>query len=124
VPSRTEAPGCRDTAIALALLLGFAATFWVVGLAMIQNDACRELCHDAALTLVYAGGPFSALLGVLFGGLFVAWPLDATLWVVIAFVAARISSRRGSGVGGVSLVVVGTSLLYGLVLSLFAEIAV
>ena len=41
-----------------------------------------------------AGGPLSALLGVLFGSVWVAWPLEITLWVIIGFTAARFAARQ------------------------------
>ncbi len=76
------------------------------------------------LTLLYAGGPISAALGVVFGGLWVAWPLEITRWVVVGFTTARWAEKRSRGVLGVALVIVIVALVYGLVLSRFVEIAV
>jgi hypothetical protein len=122
--SKSEPAGCRDVALATALLLAMAAVFLGVGLALVRGDQCSEGCETLALTLLYAAGPVSALFGVLFGGVVLAWPLDATVWVAAGFLAARIAERRRQGPLGVALVMVIAALIYGLVLSQFVEIAV
>lgn len=122
--SRRDETGCRDAALATLLLLGFGVVFMVAGLNLSNQQACAGLCEDMALTLLYAGGPISALLGVVFGGVWVAWPLEITLWVVVGFASARIAARRSTGVLGVALVIVVIALVYGLVLSQFVEIAI
>lgn len=119
-----EPSGCRNTAIATTFLLGFAVVFMVIGLSLVNSESCESLCETLGLTLLYAGGPLSAVLGVAFGGLWLAWPLDVTLWVVIGFASARWAERRSRGVLGVSLVLIILALIYGLVLSQFVEIAV
>ncbi|MEE9178641.1 MAG: hypothetical protein V3U46_09450 [Acidimicrobiia bacterium] len=119
-----EPSGCRNAAIATTFLLGFAVVFMVIGLSLINSESCESLCQTLGLTLLYAGGPLSAVLGVAFGGLWLAWPLDVTLWVVIGFGSARWAGRRSRGVLGVSLVLIILALIYGLVLSQFVEIAV
>ena len=124
MPERTTDTGCRDVALATVFLLGFAVVFMIVGLNLGNQDACTGLCEKIALTLLYAGGPISAVMGVIFGGLWVAWPLEITLWVVIGFASARIAARRSTGVLGVALVIVVIALVYGLVLSQFVEIAI
>lgn len=116
--------GCRDVALATLFLLGFAMVFMVVGLNLANQETCTGLCETVAVTLLYAGGPISAVLGVLFGGLWVAWPLEITLWVVISFATARMAGRRSTGVLGVALAVLVFTLIYGLVLSQFVEIAI
>ena len=116
--------GCRDVALATSFLLGFAVVFMIVGLNLANQETCTGLCETTAVTLLYAGGPISAVLGVFFGGLWVAWPLEVTLWVVIAFLAARIAGRRSTGVLGVALAILAFALIYGLVLSQFVEIAI
>lgn len=116
--------GCRGAAIATGLLLGIAIVFMVVGLGLANRESCVGLCENVGLTLLYAGGPISALLGVFFGGLWVAWPLEITLWVVTGFVAARWAEPRRRNVAGVAIVIVGVALIYGLVLSQLVEIAV
>ncbi len=110
--------------MATLFLLAFAVVFMVVGLNLGNQETCTGLCETFALTLLYAGGPISAVLGVIFGGLWVAWPLEVTLWVVIGFGAARIAGRRSTGVLGVALAILALALIYGLVLSRFVEIAI
>lgn len=121
---KTESTGCRGAAIATLLLLGIAVVFMVVGLNLTGREDCVGLCETLGVTLLYAGGPISALLGVIFGGVWVAWPLEITLWVVAGFMTARWAERRSRGVLGVALVLIVLALVYGLVLSQFVEIAV
>lgn len=124
VARKTEPAGCRDVALATAFLLAMAAAFLGVGLALVRGEQCAGACETLALTLLYAAGPVSALFGVLFGGVVIAWPLDATVWVAAGFVTARIAERRGQGAVGVALAMVIAALVYGLVLSQLVEIAV
>ena len=123
VSGKRDETGCRDAAVATLFLLGFAVVFMITGLAMSQSVDCQGLCETAALTLLYAGGPLSALLGVIFGSLWVAWPLEITLWVIIGFGTARLAARRSLGVLGPVTLILGLALLYGLVLSQLVEIA-
>ncbi len=120
--SRDET-GCRDAATATLFLLGFAIVFMIAGLSLSQRLDCHGICETTALVLLYAGGPLSALLGVLFGSVWVAWPLEITLWVIIGFTAARLAARRSTGVIGIALLILSAALIYGLVLSQFVEIA-
>jgi len=124
VSKGTEAPGCRSAAISTSILVGLALVFMAIGLTLVNDSACSGSCETLGLTLLYAGLPISAAFGVLFGDLVVAWPLDITLWVVIAFVIARFSGNRGRSVFGPLLVAVLLSLTYGLVLSQFVELAI
>lgn len=96
----------------------------VVGFSMSSQGDCHGICETTGLTLLYAGGPLSALLGVFFGGFWIAWPLEVTLWVVIGFATARFAERRSRGVLGVALVILAVALAYGLVLSKLVEIAI
>ena len=95
-----------------------------VGFNLTNQADCSGGCETLALTLLYAGGPISAALGVVFGGVWLAWPLEVTLWVALGFLAARWADRRGRGVLGVALIMILIALAYGLVLSLFVEIAI
>jgi len=96
-----------------------------VGLALINDGGCKGVCETLALTLLYAGLPFSAVFSVLFGdSLVLAWPLDITLWVVVGFLAARFSDNRGRSVLGVVLLTVVIALGYGLVLSALVELTI
>lgn len=121
---KQNAPGCRDAAIGTSLLLGMAVVFMAVGITMTNQSDCTDSCETLGLTLLYAGGPISAALGVFFGGVWVAWPLEVTLWVILGFLSARWAESRGRGVLGVALVILILALIYGLVLSQFVEIAI
>jgi len=124
VARNDEGIGCRDAAIATAFLLGFAVCLFAVGLTMINRDACTGACETVGLTLLYGGGPVSASIGFFSDSVTVAWPLDVTFWVVLAFVVARISSKRRIGPLGLAVAFLAVSLLFGLVLSQFVELAV
>jgi hypothetical protein len=124
VSSNTEAPGCRSTAIATALLVGAGLAFMAIGLTLVNDSGCQAGCETLALTLLYAGLPVSAVFGVFFGDLVVAWPLDITFWVVVGFLLARFTEKRGRNVLGAVLLVVVLAVGYGLVLSSMVEIAI
>lgn len=119
-----DAPGCRDTAIAAAILVVVALVFMAVGLTLVNRETCTATCETVALTLLYAGLPVSAVFGVVFGDLVVAWPLDITIWVVIGIVVARFSRGSSRRVLGGVLVTILLALTYGLVLSSLVEIAI
>lgn len=121
---KSQEPGCRDVALATGLLLAMAVVFIGAGLTLIRDRPCTGVCETLGLTLLYAGGPISALFGVFFGGIVLAWPLDATVWVGAGFLAARMAAgRRAEGPLGIALVFVLVALGYGLVLSGFVQIA-
>lgn len=121
---KSGAPGCRSVAIATLSLISVAVIFMILGLTLVNDTTCSGTCETIGLTFLYAGLPVSALFGVLFGDLVVAWPLDITLWVVIGFGIARFVERRGRSVVGGLLAIVVIALVYGLVLSQFVEIAI
>jgi len=110
--------------ISTSILIGVAVVFMTIGLTLVNDSVCSGTCETLGLTLLYAGLPISAALGVLFGDLVVAWPLDITLWVVIGFSLARLAEGRGRGVFGMVLVAVILTLGYGLVVSQFVELAI
>lgn len=124
VANTPDPPGCRNAAIATTLLLSLAIAFMGIGLSLTNSGDCTGSCETTALTLLYAGGPIGAAMGVVFEGVFVVWPLEITLWVVIGFLLARRADRTGNGVLRPTLIVVTLALGYGLVLSNFVEIAV
>ena len=124
MPAKTQAAGCRSAAIATALLVGTAIVFMVIGLALVNDRSCEALCQDLGFTLLYAGTPISAIFGVVFGDLVVAWPLDITMWVVLGFLLAKYADNRGRSVLGPALLAIVIALIYGLVLSRFVEIAI
>lgn len=121
--NKPEPTGCRNAAIATALLVGTAVVFMVAGLTLVNDSGCSGGCETAGLTLLFAGLPVSAAFGFAFGDLVVAWPLDITLWVVAGFGLARFSDRRDRSVAGIAVAVVVLALVYGLVLSQFVELA-
>lgn len=122
--SQPEPPGCRSAAIATGLLIATAVVFMIIGLSLVNDSGCEGLCETLGLTLLYAGLPISAAIGVGFGDLVLAWPLDITFWVVIGFLLARLSDNRNRNVLGATLIAVLLALGYGLVLSQFVEIAI
>ncbi len=121
---KSEPQGCRNAAIATSFLLGFAVVLMASGLSLVTRDSCEGLCETVGLTLLYAGGPVSALLGVVFGDLFLAWPLDVTLWVVAGFTRAPLGAGALLGVLAVALLLLVRAFVYGLVLSQFVDMAV
>lgn len=104
-------------------MVGFALGFMAIGLAMVNNPGCTAACETTGITLLYAGLPVSGVFGFFFGDLVLAWPLDITFWVVVGFLLAGWSDRRGTRPSGAALAVVIVALIYGLVLSTFVEIA-
>lgn len=106
------------------MLVVTAVVFMIIGLSLINDDNCSGACETLGFTLLYAGLPISAVFGVLFGDLVVAWPLDITLWVVLGFVIARFSDRKRRNVLGPTLIAIILALAYGLVLSQFVELAI
>lgn len=110
--------------IAGGILVGLGLAFLAIGLALIDDRTCQGACETLALTLLYAGLPISAVLGVLFGDLVLAWPLDITFWVVVGFLLARFSDNRQRKILGVVLITVAVALGYGLVLSSLVELAI
>ncbi len=121
---QTEAPGCRDAAIVTGFLLGFGVALFAIGLTLINRDSCAGLCETVGLAFLYAGGPVSALFGLLTDSVVVAWPLDVTLWVVLGFTVARWATNHQRAPLGVAVLVLIFFLVYGLVLSQFVELAV
>jgi hypothetical protein len=110
--------------MATVILIGVAMVFMVIGLTLVNDTGCEGACQDLGFTMLYAGLPVSAVFGVAFGDLVVAWPLDVTFWVVIGFLLARLSDHRHRSVLGPVLVSIIVALAYGLVLSRFVEIAI
>jgi hypothetical protein len=122
MPTDSTAPGCRETAITTGLFLVGAVALVAIGLTTIDRATCVGWCETVGLTALYAGGPVSAVLGVIFGGIHVAWPLDVTFWVAAGFLTARWAERRGSSAAAAAVVVLLIALVYGLVLSQFVEL--
>jgi hypothetical protein len=123
VTAKNEGIGCRDAALATIFLLGFGIVFFAIGLTSINRDVCTGLCETLGLTLLYAGGPVSALIGIFTDSVIVAWPLDIMLWVVLGFGVARFAQNRGIRPWGTLLILLAFFLTYGLVLSQLVELA-
>jgi hypothetical protein len=123
VTGKNEGIGCRDAALATIFLLGFGIVFFAIGLTSINREVCTGLCETLGLTLLYAGGPVSALIGVFTDSVIIAWPLDIMLWVVLGFGVARFAQNRGIKPWGPLLILLVFFLTYGLVLSQLVELA-
>ena len=121
--TRREEPGCRDAGLATALLLGIGLAFMGSGLAMINQPVCDGTCEFAGLSILYAGGPIGAMIGFLTDSIVIAWPLEVMLWVVLGFWAARRAANRDTSTWGHVISILVISLVYGVVLSRFVELA-
>lgn len=118
----TTPPGCGLAVVGAGGLLLFAGLAFWIGFFVVE---------PRNFTLVFAALPLSALftvLGATFttgsSDLLLAWPIDAGLWLAIAFVASRWATRKGLGgwaYATVFLVVVAVALAYGLAMSLLVE---
>jgi hypothetical protein len=123
VTSKNDGIGCRDAALATIFLLGFGIVFFAIGLTTINQAVCAGVCETLGLTLLYAGGPVSALFGIFTDSVIVAWPLDLILWVVLGFGVARFAQDRSRSLWGPLLALLAFFLVYGLVLSQLVELA-
>lgn len=120
--TKSDGISCRDAALSTAFLLAFGMVFFAAGLTMINREVCVGLCETLGLTLLYAGGPVSALFGIFSDSVIVAWPLDVIVWVVLGFGVARLASNRRIQPWGPLLALVAAFLIYGLVLSQLVEL--
>lgn len=120
--TKSDGISCRDAALSTAFLLAFGIVFFAAGLTMINREVCVGLCETLGLTLLYAGGPVSALFGIFSDSVIVAWPLDVIVWVVLGFGVARLASNRRIQPWGPLLALVAAFLIYGLVLSQLVEL--
>ena len=121
---KSEGISCRDAALSTVFLLAFGIVFFATGLTLINGDVCAGLCETLGLTLLYAGGPVSALFGIFTDSVVVAWPLDVILWVVLGFGLARYASNRRMQPWGSLVGLLAFFLIYGLVLSQLVELTV
>jgi hypothetical protein len=122
--TKSEGISCRDAALSTLFLLAFGIVFFAAGLTMINRDVCVGVCETLGLTLLYAGGPISAVFGIFTDSVIVAWPLDVILWVVLGFGVARFASNRRTQPWGPLVALLGLFLIYGLVLSQLVELTV
>ena len=121
--TRREEPGCRDAALATALLLGIGLAFMGSGLALINQPVCEGVCEFAGLSMLYAGGPIGAMIGFLTDSIVISWPLEVMLWVVLGFWAARRAANRNASTWAYVISTLAVALIYGVVLSRFVELA-
>lgn len=124
VPSEPsdEGIGCREGVLAGLALLAGALVVGGIGLTLVVDEACTGVCAATGLTLFYAGAPASALFGVIGGGIPIAWPLDAGIWLVLGMAAASWSGRRGRSVWRGVALVAAAALLFGIVMARFVEV--
>lgn len=105
--------GCRSAVLAGGGLLSGALVVGGIGLALVR---------EGGLWLFYAAAPMSAVFGVIGGGLPVAWPLDAGLWLVVGLGAASWSGRIGRPLWTVVAGVAVVALAYGWMMSRLVEV--
>lgn len=91
------------------------------GIALVSNESCTGICEVAGLALYAAGGPVSGLFAALAGGLVLAWPVDITVWVVLAFAAVRLSSNRSIPVTRVGGWILAGAAMWGVFVSSLLE---
>lgn len=116
--------GCRPAAIALAIIVAFVVVGATIGISLGLRTGCDAACEAVGFTL-YAGAlPVSGIFAAVAGDLPLAWPLDATLWIIVSLSASRVAEQRRIGVPRVALSAIGIALIYGFVLSFFIEAAV
>lgn len=120
--TRREEPGCRDAALATALLLGIGLALMGSGLALINQPVCDGVCEFAGLSILYAGGPIGAIIGFLTDSVVIAWPLEVMLWVVLGFWAARRAANRDTSTWAHVISILALALIYGAVLASFVEL--
>jgi hypothetical protein len=109
--------GCRAAVITGGTLLAGAVVVGAIGLTV-----ALQAGSSVGLALFYAAAPVSALFGVIGGGLPVAWPLDALLWLVLGTAAVGWSARSGWHLRRILWLVVGVALAYGASLSRLVEV--
>lgn len=119
-----EGFGCRPAALAFALLVVFVTVSAATGVSLALRAGCEGVCESVGFTL-YAGAlPISGMFAAVAGDLPIAWPLDTTLWMIVALMLSRVAERRRLGVPPVVLTAIVVALLYGFTLSFFIEVVV
>lgn len=115
--------GCRSTATAFALLVAFVVVASSFGVSMALGPECTGACETAGFALYGAALPISAIFAATAGDLPIAWPLDASFWLVIAFAVSRISERRGRSVAAVVGATILIAFVFGAAISMFITTA-
>ena len=87
-----EGIGCRGATLTAVWLVGAAAVLWTVGLLLTQSSSCTGSCEWLSLTLLFAGGPVSAIFTVIGGtDVVIGWPVDIIAWVMIGVLHQKLS---------------------------------
>jgi hypothetical protein len=113
---------CRPAALTALGLVAVAAVFFAVGFRLISTETCTGVCERLGLTLLYAGGPVSAVFGVVGGQIVIAWPVDIVLWILLAVLAVRVAERRGTSPRSTAAAIIGAALVVGFALSFLVEL--
>ena len=116
-----EGFGCRPTATALGLLIAFVVVAATAGVSLALGDNCDRICETGGFTLYASALPVSALFAFFAGELPVAWPLDATFWVIASFAIGRYAERQRVTVPAAVIRAIGIALVYGFVVALFLD---
>jgi len=119
-----EGFGCRPAALAFALLAVFVTTSATAGVSLALRTGCEGVCEAVGFTLFSGALPISGMFAAVAGDLPIAWPLDTTLWVIVALMLSRVAEGRHLGVPRVVLTAIVVALLYGFTLSFFIEAVV
>lgn len=119
----TDGFGCRPTATAFGLLVGFIIIAGTLGVSLALGSGCNGACETAGFALYGAALPISAVFAATAGDLPIAWPLDLTFWLVTAFALSRISERRGRSIPAVVGAAILVALAFGAAISTFITTA-
>lgn len=111
--------GCRETAVTFALLAVFVVVAGTVGVSMALGSGCSGVCETVGFGLYGAALPISAVFAAVAGDLPIAWPLDATFWLIAAFGLSRMSERSSRSIAGVVVAAIVVALIFGAAISLF-----
>ena len=119
----TDGYGCRPTATAFALLAAFVVFAGTLGVSLALGPECTGTCETVGFGLYGAALPVSSIFAVTAGDLPIAWPLDASFWLVVAFAVSRISEQRRRSVAVVVAATILIALAFGAVISMFLTTA-
>lgn len=120
---KQEGIGCRTAILAGLSMLAFGLIVGGLGLSLILNNECTGTCVSAGLAMFYAGAPASALFGAIGGGIPIAWPLDAGVWISLGITVSAWSARLRRPVWHVVAAFLVLALVYGTVVSRFVEVS-
>jgi hypothetical protein len=120
-PPEEDGYGCFPTAQAFGLLAAFVIIAATIGVSLALRAGCDGICEQAGFTLYAAALPISALFAFFAGELPVAWPLDATFWIIVSFGLGRIAERRPMTVAAVVVRAMIVALAFGFVIAMFLE---